>query len=566
MINIKFCRGVCEPIQQFQYGATNTAPHRYYLVGNFPAGMSIDQGTGLLEFDPTQVDVKPAVALSGQAAVIVNNCADTDQQDRGVNKSVVNWEVEQWPPEISYTPYAASTSVAMAAPAYLQSAVDTETPQTQVIKVSDQSAFGSSSLNNFGPMYGLHQHFSADNKHAIVFSQIVDPATGAWAGFPTADGINTSLAVIDACTGAFSHWVQDAVANGTPRWRWSNVDSDTLYFVGRNPPRVFKHSVSAQANTIYRDFVADGFDLASSGLMGGTGFQSIDDTMFPLALKRAADQVWGIVMWDAVANTIGYTIETYASVANGGASVDPGAGAPLGSYGISHTGQYLWVSSPVDWQAKEPGNAGLTAIPRGVSIFNAATGAYTGNTLQNFAPPNTTPVSHAHPSLDENGQDVWVHFGNDEGDATPEWQFASWRMDGSNGQASRVEIPEGVLQGYHYISGVVFDCPDWIVISDYPRSDGPPNQNGQPMGGKIWAFRVDGSQRIYQIGDSRHSEVNYTSINNNLFADYYWYSFATPNRDLSQILFKSAFDLDWSDAAGGVPTEMHAFLARCSIT
>jgi len=45
--------------------------------------------------------------------------------------------------------------------------------------------------------------------------------------------------------------------------------------------------------------------------------------------------------------------------------------------------------------------------------------------------------------------------------------------------------------------------------------------------------------------------------------DYYnWISWATANRGMTQILFKSAMDSDWSREGGGSPALMHAYIAR----
>lgn len=447
---------------------------------------------------------------------------------------------------------SAPVQVPQAMPAYLTVANDlrmlppyvpSDFPATKVRRISDNTIYaanqyGSTSgtpWNNFGPVYPLFQHFNSDNTRVIVQATVTDSN-----GFGLPIYRASAQHLVNATTGAYIKVCENADGTDglTPMWRWSNTNTDEIIYKPFSDRQLKKYVPSTGVITQIADF--NSFYSSMDILGGGEGSQSLDDRYWALKVQKTSDGLYYLVCYDRQLDSVTCEIPLPAALWNNGYA-----------HGMSASGNYLWIGHSVnDWIS------GSTTVQGTVALFNRS-GVY--QRALRAVTTNTNPARYTGCTLDSDGNDVWIHYGSTDNGITASRHVASWRMDGTQGNGTttgsgRIELAEGKLSDLNY---TVACCRNWIVITQYPTPTGNATTNQYPLRGMCFALKIDGSGIIYPIMPERFSLVDYTqgaSSTNTI-------PWATPNRDMTAILYKSGFSLDWS-GGGGLPTAFHAILAK----
>ncbi|HRQ87705.1 MAG TPA: hypothetical protein PLA50_02845 [Bacteroidia bacterium] len=444
-----------------------------------------------------------------------------------------------WPVEdTGIVPFDATVSVGMDVPDYLSETAEARwTGADTVLKrISDTGAFdppNAGAWNNFGPIYAGRQHWNADGSKLIVYALATSPdgsyARSVW-------GVNPHL--LHGTTHAYLGKMEYGGRSLPAQWRWSNTDPDEIVFVDHGPNTLIeKLDVSTGTYSVLKDFGPEGYEEISNDFSGGVGDPDLSGRYWALSGRKGSQ--WRVFCWDHQTDAILCEIPL---------PYEPGGSSGIVSLEMSRTGAFIVINSTDDW------TSGPTPVGRGVSVWSKE-GVFQRSINVNGPPPDghVVSVTGHHPlGVDTDGEDRYVAFFTPDGN--DRW-MASYRL--SDGTRRDESVP-GLMLGGYYLVSCAFAKPEWVVVSDGPIPDG----NGgswrrHPMRGHLWAFKLDGSKRIYPIAESRFSLVDFTSADT-----YFWMPWATPNRDLSQILFRSAMDTDWSPGGGGNPTLMHAYIAK----
>ncbi|MGE0315515.1 MAG: hypothetical protein AB7P21_28185 [Lautropia sp.] len=478
--------------------------------------------------------VSSAGAAPDEVPVKASVPVDLRARPRHVDPAASSWPVAR---PVGTHP-APPLVVAQGVPPYLEPVADLATAPpiasrssrpTRLTRVSDARAFArplsGPDWNNFGPQYTQIQHWSGDG------SMLVVRALGI-----AADGANrphdfyTSLHLLDGRTGAYLRPCIDAALRGlSTQWLWSNAVADEMLFV--EAPRCAIQTFVPSSSTFGVLKVFDGYDALLPELKGLNESQSDDGRFIALMLQK--DAQWHAVVWDRSLDAFAFVLPVPATFVEHRSSIS-----------ISPSGAYVVIGSLDAWPL------GATVVPAGISVFDRASGQYL-RTLGEMHEA-THPMAHGGCGVDAHGNDVWVHFWGPPRSALDERCVRSWRLDGSSVGPGRAECEDGIIAGLDYLTTV---ARGWVLVSDYPMPTENASWNAFPMRGHVWALRLDGSGATYPIVPERISHTDHAPGVN---GGYWWYPWATPNRSLTQVLFRSGMSIDWS---GGVPPEFHAYLA-----
>jgi len=432
-------------------------------------------------------------------------------------------------------------SVSMREPEYLKWIDDARWPTTELRRISDHAAFQQPDngqvpntappWSNYGPLYPTVQHWNCDDSLMIVRTVPIDK-TGAT--LPTFK--YTSLHLLDGRTHAYLGPCESGGRGVPAHFRWSNSDPDELLFIDQDTSILSKWKPSTKAFSIVKDF-SPAYDRISYHWSGGVGDASADGRYFALSLRKPGGQ-WVVCCWDRQTDSILCEIPV---------PMEPGTGE-IGYVSMSHSGTYLLIGA----NSQQWSEGGRERAP-GVSVYTRdgkweRTFSYRGS--------GVNILGHYHVAKGSNGEDRWVFLYQDAPDLTRRW-IKSIRLDGTEPFPGRDECVPGLICGLEYLTPANFASKGWVIVSDYPWQTDNTAYNRFPMRNMIWALKLDGSKAVYPIAESRFSLVDWEK------GDYYhWIPWATANRGMTQILFKSAMNTNWSPTRGGNSAVMHAYIAR----
>lgn len=439
-----------------------------------------------------------------------------------------------FPASQTVTPFAALTSVSMAAPALRVPTADAKYAGTNLIRISDPSEIkpASGTFNNFGPFYATRQHWNSNDTRVIVTGY----NTGSDGNY--APPYDRNYHLFDAAT--FAHLGPIVTAGGvglTNHWRWSNTDPNELLFVEFDGTALKAFNISTMTISTVKDF-AGTYDKLSDDFCGGVGDPSNDGRYWALGLRKPGG-AWFVVCWDRQTDTVLSEIPV---------PIEPGTDY-LAQANMSPSGNLVCIWGKQAW------TSGATPVARGLSVWSR-NGAYQWSINETGGGVSDIVGDHNAVCTDADGNDAVVYLLSPDGIARG---FVSRRIDQAQSGAAITQVPDGILFGAHYAVPMAFAKNGWVVVSDYPSVVNNASFNARPMRSHVWAFKLDGSQTIYPICEARFSHTDYT-----LPFNYLQFPWATPNRNLTQVMFKSSFDTDWSAGSGGVPTTFHAMIAMAS--
>jgi hypothetical protein len=443
-----------------------------------------------------------------------------------------NAVASSWPAARTITPLAAPVTHAMSVPSLRTPAVDPTYPQTSLTRISDASEMvaPSASFRNFGPFYANRQHWNSSGTRMIVAAY----NTGGDGNYAAPYSENFHL--LNGSTYAYLGPLKDGANRSLPnQWRWSNSDPNEIIFVEDAAyfpaygTHLQKFDISTMTYSVIKNFSS--YQQISKDFCGGVGDPDQTGRYWALGLKKAG--AWYVCCWDRQADSILCEIPV---------PVEPGTSyLPSAHMSVSGTFVVIWGTS--GW------TSGATSIGRGLAIFSR-TGTYL-RSLNEVGGGGATDIVGGHNSvaLDSNGNDIIVYLHTDDGIAR---RFVSRRLDTNQSGAATNQTDDDLTLGYYYVTP--YSTGSWVVVSDYPVTTGNSTADNYPLRNHIWAFKADGSKTIYPIAESRFSMVDFSLAY--LYLQFPW---ATPNRDMTQVMFKSSMSLDWS---GGVPTDFHAYVAK----
>lgn len=460
---------------------------------------------------------------------------DSTGTSSAVDVGITVTEAVVWPTAQSFTAYATVDSTSQSMPALRTPVADATFAQTNLTRISDPSeiAPGSGSFNNFGPFYSARQLWNADQSRFILTAY----NTGADGNYSPPYDRN--------------HWLVNAAtkvpigpirtAGGTDvsnHWRWSNTDPNELIFLEYQGTALKAFDVSDMTISTIKDFSAT-YDQITDDFNGGVGDPSKDGRYWALGGRKSGAD-WYVACWDRTLDSISCEIPV---------PVEPGT-SYLPQVHMDPTGQFVLIWGTTSWMS------GATSVGRGLSVWDKS-----GNLLRVFndvGGGGATDIVGDHNSVgtDVDGNPVVIYFHTPDGSSR---YFASRRLDIDQSGAPTQQSPAGMILGRMYVTPFAFDLDGWAVISDYPFPDSNSSFNAFPLRGHAWKIKLDGSQTVYPFCESRFSLADYS-----LAYNYLQFPWATPNRDLTEIMFKSAFDTDWSAGSGSVPTDFHAIIASAS--
>ncbi|MGE0315526.1 MAG: hypothetical protein AB7P21_28240 [Lautropia sp.] len=444
-----------------------------------------------------------------------------------------------WPVLETVTRYPGSSAEfnPLQVPAYLAQVSEPRAPKqlasgrgkaTVLTRISDVKAFApptQGGWTNFGPVYASRQHWNADHSRMIVHAYDI-----ATTGAVNPHYLTTAAHFLDGRTGAYLKPCSTPQRGLPPHWRWSNTDPDELLFVEYKGTTLGKYSLKADTFSVVKNFFP-AYEAVTLDFNGGNAEPDLAGRYWALGMQRQG--AWYIVCWDRQEDRVLSEIPV---------PMEPGSGH-IADATMSRSGRFIVIASTLPWTA-----AGVS-IGRGIAVFDRS-GKYLRSLDQGSSATNI--IDHNGVALDSDGNDVWVYFRSVTGG--DDRSIVSIRLDGTSPGTGRTEVEPGLILGAFYFIACAFNRPDWVVVSDYPAPAGNTAFNQYPYRGMIWAFRLDGSGKVYSIGPSRYSTVDFKGLD-----WYFMIPWATPNRDLSTVLFKSSMSLDWSQ---GDHDTFHAYLAR----
>lgn len=440
----------------------------------------------------------------------------------------------------SVTPNAPVHSVPMREPGYLEWIDDARWPGTELQRISDQAAFEQPDdggtpnraprWSNHGPLYATVQHWNCDDSLMIIRTVPIDQA-----GKHQPTWMRTTLHLLDGRTHAYLGPCMDGSRGVPSHFRWSNSDADELLFIDQDTAAISKWQPSTKAFSVVKDF-APAYDRISHDWSGGVGDASADGRYFALSLRKPGGQ-WYVCCWDRQADAILCEIPV---------SMQPGTGE-IGYVSMSHSGKWLVIGAN-----SQPWSEGGIEREPGLSIYTRD-GKW--ERTFNYRGGGVNILGHYHVAKGSDGEDRWVYVYQDEPMLARRW-IKSIRLDGTEPFPGRDECDPGLFCGFEYLTPANSAPGGWVVVSDYPTPTNNAAYNHFPLRNMIWALKLDGSKAVYPIVESRFSLADWEG-------DYYnWIPWATANRSMTQVLFKSAMDTDWSPGGGGNPAQMHAYIAK----
>ena len=513
--------------------AGDTATTSFAIVsGNTGTAFAISSG-GVIT---TAAALDYSTLASYTLGVTATNSAGASS---AVNVGITVNEASAWPSSQAFTGFATVTSNSMSVPALRTPVADATFSQTNLTRISDSSEIAPSSgtFRNFGPFYSARQHWNSDNSKVIVTGYNTDSSANYAAPF------ERNFHLLNG-TAPYAHIGPIVTSGGTGvsnHWRWSNTDPDELLYLEFEGVALKAFDVSDMTISTVHDFTADGYDRISDDFCGGVGDPSDDGRYWALGGRKSGTD-WYVFVWDRTANSILCEIPV---------PVEPGS-SYLPQVNMSPTGLFVCIWGTSGW------TSGATSIDRGVSVWNKS-GTYL-RSINETGGSGATDIVGDHNSIgkDSAGNDVVIYFHSP--DAGSNRYFVSRRLDTDQSGSPTQQSPTGMIFGAMYVTPFAFGLDGWCVISDYPVTTlNASHFNGYPLRGHIWAIKLDGSQTVYPICESRYSLVDFT-----LGAPYLTHPWGTPNRDLTAIMFKSSFDTDWSSGSGDPPTTFHAIIASAA--
>ncbi len=416
----------------------------------------------------------------------------------------------RWPAFGGVAHFSSPRAPTFAAPSYLSFQVDPRTQLfsdgrilTEVSRVSDGNAFGTTNARQFSHQYAKVSPWNADNSAALLF----------------AFGSSSSAVLVDGKTFAFKRTLPGVATGG----RWSTVDPQLYYQIGAGwTPRLDATDTQTLARRIVKNFAPDGYvESARTSMFGGEGNQSTGDRYWALQMRHST-RGWELVTWDRQNDAVlGHV--SLPSQAGIGSFVDYWSISPQGHYLITYT------STPWTWNRM--------TIPRGPNVWSLD-----GTYLRSLPVRSGTHVDYC---LDTEGNEVVAFIGSKYASSDKIGQ--TWRLDGSSGNGTTDQFDDGLIGWNFHISCASTSRPGYAVISDYPSTT-PSVYNSFPLWNHIWAVRLDGSKQVAVIANAHHDA---TSSDVNV---YNRSAFAVANRDLSAVWFTASWD--------STTAPIHSFVAR----
>lgn len=423
-----------------------------------------------------------------------------------------------WPAFVSATPGQIGTYFAQRTyepkPAYLQWLTETAqdgSVRSSIARVSDSALMPG--VRTFGAFYSKKQVWNADDSKVLLWAPWASPRTSVAL-------LNADLSFNRLLIGvSYSHF-------------WLNTHPDLVVTTLPENPVLRVHNVATDDSYVVADFASMGFVEMEFTLGGGEGNPSNDDRYWPIGLKDIQGN-WQLVIWDQFDYRITGRIPIPWA---------PGTGSAIDWHGMSQSGEFYVTASIAPWFN------GQIMVPTGINVWSRS-----GDYLRTYYTAAGGTQNHVDLGVDADGRDVLVYLGAEHGGAANDKFIATWRLDGSDGNQSRRQLDEGYLHGNFHISCRNLKRPGMCVFSTFAGEPGiEPQLATYPLNNRIFAVMLDGSGRIAPIANARHSTIGVDGTSYDMQAH------ATPNRNLSAVLFRSA----WDYFATTAPWVTDAYVAR----
>ena len=441
-----------------------------------------------------------------------------------------------WPAEDSPKPI-----VSMALPAARSWVPDTTYPSSQILRLSDSSWEPPTSgpyWNNFGPIYGMNDPFNSAGDLVLVRAMAIDAN-----GNVLPHWLPTSIHLLSADTGAYLGACMSSTRALTNQVRWSRTDPDLVYFLDPSisTTQILTYRPSTKAFGVAKDF-GPTYSEITMDWSGSQGDPTDDSGRYwAMAMKRGGQ--WYVVCWDQQTDTILGEIQIPQSIPDSNQSMD---------VGMAKSGQYVVILSTENW------SQGGVSRGRGLSVYSR-TGAFQRTLWQGPGSPTgdqtgaTGFSGHNWVGTDIAGMDVFCYVHSATGNLNDR-HLRSVRLDGTQATPGVEQSPSGLFVGLHYVG---LQANGWALVSDHPVRTDNSNFNSYSLRGAIWAVKLDGTKKVYPIAPARISRTNYSAAD-----DYFLFPWAVSDRNMTRVLYKSSFSLDWS---AGIPSNFHAYLARTNL-
>jgi len=404
-------------------------------------------------------------------------------------------------------------------PGYLQTVTDpTMGNQEQIMRVSDQTAFGTTNLL-LTHDYALIQPWNADGSMLLL---------SGWY-------FNTDY-LLNGNTGAYLRTVHDPDGESTARW--SNVNPNNMYGIppgggcnNGNQLAVWHPETDTSSNptlTILHTFSQ--YDTCGNMNFGDDkGNLSNDDT-------------FGVVEgWSSTRNSWGMTTFSMSNV---------NTATPT----VTEIATYWFGAAGGTTNNPSSENARVSAMPKGdgVHVLWSSTGPGLTQGIEWFNPTLTTALhvtdssSHHDVGLDASGNEMIVTACSQPGGSSTNTCtgvsqtngspfIAGYIINGSGPTGTNVNLYPSPASTTTFTSSVHVSCrnqfqrPGWCYVSDYMN-----NPSAAVGYEQIYALKLDGSQTAEVFG------VDHGSYNSCQTCNQYT-ARAVPYRDGSKVIF----DSDW---------------------